>query len=244
MIRSISRSLHKFGEITIKASVVLNSSPSPNYRPKKAFRLWVAKGNETSFYYDYATFITLDFLKYGETYDKNKRFSLFSCQVWKLIQAIDAGLEFLNKNDVFYIDKDTKKTCLYAESKKYKYLSKGYISNGIIMVEPVVVTDASDITYEGLRFSFNRLNNFVDLSIDEVQGMRYLLAHTDFMVLSQVMVNSLLTWQSDKLKQSLSLEESSSADINYSVLEDHIAHQSASSMGLGNPFKGLKERKN
>lgn len=63
-----------------------------------------------------------------------------------------------------------------------------YINQGIIM-KPVVLYDDRDVSYEGVRIFINKLDNFVDLTIDMFEGLVYTMEKVDLFLYSQEIVN-------------------------------------------------------
>jgi hypothetical protein len=254
MIKSIKHSIGRFGVLNVKVVVALNNNYTPMNTTKhvrKKFRKWLYTNDGGTMYnYAYAIFINLDFNSSKLPFSKDRSFTIFSCQNWKLVEALQQGLEMLNNTDIFYIDKDTKHTCMYADAAKYKITSAGYMNNGILTITPTVVVDINDVHYEGLRIAFNNINNFIDLAIDELRGLLYVLEKTDFVTLGQTLINSLILWASKQTTDELDLEVGSGSFVNglnneydYQQTEDKIKTQQYVS-GMVNPFKKLLERKN
>lgn len=211
---TLGRVLGQFGPITLKIFVFLidnSTNTLPKYK-KKYFRKWVSPGNLASVMYEFVSFLQLDYNGPRETYNKDHRMSFPIFQAWKLIRVLDEAIDLIDKrgNEIFYIDKDNGDELNMfhvSEDLANEFIKSafGFTGNHNIQIAPQVVVDYQDNKYEGVRIYFDRTERYVDLSYDEVSSLKYILSKTDFVNLSQEIVNSTLLWSSTKATRELDM---------------------------------------
>lgn len=104
----------------------------------------------------------------------------FISGVHKLIKLFD--------NDIYFYNSD-KKLCLVALDSSYLIRLTNLGDNNIVEMYPVVIEDRDLVQYEGARLVFNNVNNFVELSYDELLSLSYLLKKIDLFTYSQLLIN-------------------------------------------------------
>lgn len=220
MIKSIGRILGKFGDITLKIFIILGDTNSnANYKPKPSFKKWIAYGQIESITYDFTTFLQLDYNKDYKSYDKTKRFNFHISQVWKLNKFFSNTISVIRDygNEIYYLDKDNgNRLSMFRldndQIQKFTITSFGYMSNHCIRSIPAIISDYQDNQYEGYRLFFDNSDKFIDLSYDELCSLSYILKKTDFINLSQAIVNSTILWYSQNARNDLRMTIDTAAD--------------------------------
>lgn len=257
MIKSIGRVIGKFGDITLKTFVIFNDDKSNNkYHSNPAFKKWISYGMDQSLIYEFVTFIQLDYNRPYTQYDRNKRFNAQISQIWRLLDFLENTLYIIKKygNEIFFIDSDNGgRLSMYnidrEHIEKYRNFSYGYLSNRTIESIPAIVYDYQENAYEGYRLYFNNHDNYVDVSYDELSSLYYILKKTDFVNLSQNMINSTILWYPKDINKDLNMVTESAASSNgnknfvSSTKESTVIENQLPFTKSNNIFEGLKEKK-
>ena len=261
MIKSIGRILGSYGDITLKIFIMLGqigNQGNYKYKQKPSFKKWVAYGNMESITYDFSTFLQLDYNpRFNSTiaYDKNKRFNFHVHQAWKLNSFLAKTLSVIEKHgdNIYYFDSDrSNELSMFNLSpeqiEEYSIEAYGFLGNHCIKSIPAIVTDYQENKYEGYRLFFDRSTNFVDLSYDELHSLAYVINRTDFISLSQSIVNSTILWYSQNARNAFGMviDTASDAQGRRAVSQEdenrEIINKQLPVSSTGNPFKGLFEK--
>lgn len=109
-----------------------------------------------------------------------------------ILRQMKRFIDNLYKGEMFSKDSNDK-IILYGDvaSKTSELIKLPYTDNNMILLRPHVITDSNNITYEGSLMCFNKPDNFVELYIDELEGLYYNLSKIDFFLYSQSLINNL-----------------------------------------------------
>ena len=217
MIKSIQRIIHKIGPVTLKLLLMIHDPIKPGEIPKfrkRPFRRFIQTyTNMESITYDFTSLLILDF-NYPNEFGKERLFTIFICQIWKLVQALEDGLHILERDDIFYIDETTRQKKMYKDALSHYVTKNGFPGDRRILVQPTLLVDSEERIIEGMRICVDNINNFFEMTEDDLRSLIYILTHTDFISLGQTMVSSSLLWASKTMITDLGLESFTDKEMN------------------------------
>ena len=228
MIKNITRNIGIIGPLLVKVLCFINESKTgenQGFYKKRSFSKWITgsiNNKEVSLTYDYATFIILDYNSRGKEkeFNKNKNIMIPIFQVPALIKFLRQSLKMFEYDDTYYYEAHgtDKKLCLYSESSKYITVSKMFIRDCMLSSQLTIVHfEYENKDYEGLRINNTSNDNYFELTLDQISELLYFLTNTDFITLSQTLVNSNILWISKYLISELGLSTGCSESIQENI---------------------------
>lgn len=128
----------------------------------------------------------------------------------------------LFKNDIYYYNSE-KKLCLGALDDSYYIRLLNLGDNNIVEMYPVIIEDRDFVQYEGARIVFNDVENYVELSYDELISLEDIMKKIDLFTYSQLLINFALL-----------LDKKVLGDIEYSSNNRNIQYHSGGVTSIGN----------
>ena len=255
MINAIYREIVRCGILHIGVMLFLVNNKTAadyqKYKPRKAFRRFIGR-NGVSLTYDFPTFIVLDYSMATGTFVKENKMFLPIQQVVKIIEFVKKTIRVVEDPDgkIYYWDADhNNQLAMYhlsADDMNKLIVSEyGLSGNHVLQSYPTIVKDYQDNLYEGAVIRFDRTENSVMLSYDELRALHYVLAKTDFITLSQAMLNSTKLWTDKGITKHLDIDTNKATDamqrndLNRSI---EVQNQPATNMPV-NVFGELKVMK-
>ena len=248
MIKTILRELCRVGQLRIQIMLFLTSTDSYNtqFKPKKSFKRFIGQSG-VSLTYDFPTFIVLDYTMSTGVFVKDNKMFIPLHQVPKLCRLFRKTIKVIDdpNGKIYYWDADHgNKLCMYnipaEQLKGLINIEYGFSGNHIIKTTPTIVRDYQDNLYEGAAIYFDRHENRVDLSTDELYAVYYILERTDFITLGQALVNSLSVWANPAITKHIDIETVRSSDLRQRDDLNRANIEQPSSQGVTNVFGGLK----
>lgn len=251
MIKTICRDLGRIGQLGLQVLIFMTQGEITNpsyqkYKPRKAFKRFIGQGG-TSLTYDFPTFIVLDYTMSSGTYVKDHKMFIPIIQVIKLITFLANTIRVVEdpKGELYYWDADHGNALsmyhLPADKMNEKIITlQGLAGNHNIQSYPTIVIDYQDNRYEGAIIHFDRTENQISLSYDELRMVHYILSRTDFVTLSQAMVNTSSLWTNVGITKHLDIETTKAGDWRQSQdLSRSTINQPTTNMPV-NVFQELK----
>jgi len=255
MIKTIFREIVRCGVLHIGVMLFLTNSKTAadyqKYKPRKAFKRFIGRDG-VSLAYDFPTFLVIDYTMASGTFVKEHKMFLPIPQVIKVIDFIKKTIRIIEDPDgkIYYWDADhNNQLAMYhlsaEDMNKLVVTEYGLSGNHVLQSNPTIVKDYQDNLYEGAVIRFDRTENSVMLSYDELRSLYYILSKTDFITLSQEMLNSTKLWTDKGITKHLDIDTTRAIDIsqrNDLNRANEIVNQPTNSMPT-NVFGELKVMK-
>lgn len=221
MIKNITRNIGFIGPLSVKVVCFINeikTQENSAFNKKKAFSKWITgsvNNKEVSITYNYATFLILDYnSSKNEYYDKKKFIMMPIFQISGLLSFLKESLKLFDLDGTFYYETIRGIKTLKLYDNKYLSSSRKFIRDCMLFGKLVIVqSETENISYEGIRIMNTHSENYFELTIDQLEELIYFLAHTDFITLSQTLVNSNILWLSNKLTEEMGMVSNSSESL-------------------------------
>ena len=221
MITTITREICKVGILRINVMVFLSKHDNGEYakfKPRKSFKRFIGQQG-VSLTYDFPTFLMFDYTMCSGSFVKEHKMFIPIPQVTKVISFLKKTLAVVDDPEgrLYYLDADNgNKLSMYHLSaediKRVVITESGFSGNHRLRSYPTIVKDYQENLYEGSVICFDRRENTVQLAYDELRALLYILSKTDFVTLSQSMVNSTLIWTDREITKHLDIETVKSTD--------------------------------
>lgn len=221
MIKTIIRDICKLGQLKLSVMVFLTSSEigTSQYKPRKSFKKFIGQ-NGVTLTYDFPTFVVFDYTMCTGTYNKDQKIFVPIQQVAKVLKFINKTIKIVDDDDnnIYYWDADhNNRLSMYVirheDLDKITTTIRGIAGGHVIRSIPTIVHDYQENLYEGATIYFDRTEISVDLTYDELYTLQYILYRTDFVLLSQEMVNSTNIWTDKVITKHLDIDTTTSGDI-------------------------------
>ena len=170
-------------------------------------------------------------------------------QTVKIIRFIKRTIRVVEDPDgkIYYWDADRRnQLAMYQipadEMNKLLVNEFGLAGNHALQSYPTIVKDYQDNLYEGAVIRFDRSENSIQLAYDELLYLYYILSKTDYIILTQEMINSTMIWTNKEITKHLDIETTKASDIkqrNDINRQQEGANQPSNSLP-GNVFGELK----
>lgn len=248
MIKGIIRDICRVGQLRVQIMLFLTSQDSYNtqYKPRKSFKRFIGQSGVT-LTYDLPTFIVLDYTMSTGVFVKDNKMFIPLHQVPKICRLLRKTIKVVDDPNgrIYYWDADHgNKLCMYNMSnEQLKGLINaeyGFSGNHVIKTVPTIVKDYQDNLYEGAAISFDRNDNTVYVSTDELYALYHILDRTDFVTLGQTMINGLSVWANQSITKHLDIDTMRSGDIKQRNDLNRSQIEQPKSQGMNNVFGGLK----
>ena len=253
MIKCIVRDICRIGILHIGVMIFLSQRGSDaeyqKFRPRKSFRRFIGQG--VSLTYEFPTFLVLDYSMSSGTFVKEHKMFLPIHQINKVLTFLQKTIKIVDdpQGRIYYWDADHGNTLsMYHmssdELNRLIVIESGFAGNHRLQSYPTIVKDYQENLYEGAVISFDRVETSVQLSYDELRSLLYILSRTDFVVLSQTMINTTKIWTDQVITKHLDIETSKSGDYrqkNDLAIAESKTEQPKPMFG-GSVFNGLKTR--
>jgi hypothetical protein len=176
MVEKISTPLIKFKELVLKFHVSLVKVT--NDRRDNVFNVYTFD-NKSYGILDTNAYLTLEIIKNkDESWDKTKSVIISEKNIHKIVSTIKTMIDILynNETDLFYTRNN--EIFLYNDIGS-KFIKEIELGAGKLTLQPGIVYDMDERSYEGCVILFNKINNIVGLSIDELEALYHILNKVD-----------------------------------------------------------------
>jgi hypothetical protein len=145
---------------------------------------------------DLQSFLTLE-IKDG-AWSPDKSIIVDQRNIYQLIKGIKKSLDGIYNGGVFALNKKGE-TVMYADMKE-KHTQRIYNigQQQRLVIQPAIVYDDNETTYEGVILFINNSNNYVELPIDAFESLYYTLKQVNFFVYSQVLLQYYISTVKDE----------------------------------------------
>jgi hypothetical protein len=185
-IEKISSELFKYRSLTLKLHVKLYRDSQNknmeyfiqpfNYNNKDYMKIAID------------TFLTLEAKPDKAAWDRSQNIIINFYNIAHIIRSFKTMIDNIYEKEIFAIDKNNK-VILYADQVKKNTVTHIGNPGQKISMEPTVVYDENDITYEGCRLTINKNDNYEDLTIDALESIYYILNKIDLFTYASSMIN-------------------------------------------------------
>ena len=146
---------------------------------------------------DVLTFLTLEIVADKENWDKTKSLMITPHSIYKILKPLKECRDAIYNNDIFYIS-TSKGLSIYAdEAEKFTRTTKMNKENQSLFIKPALLFDENETSYEGVYLYLNKIENLVELSIEELDALVYILDKVDMFVYSQALLNYFVNSKTD-----------------------------------------------
>lgn len=183
MPEKLSRTILSLKELNIKIHVKLTDNfyfhNEYIYENKKYTRL------------EPMVFLSIDLPKNESGFNPNRGLTITEANIGVMIKRMNRLINNIYNEKIFGM-RDNE-IIVYADAAK-SYTEKFILpkTNQVVVLQPTVVYDENEISYEGIRMYFNVMENSIDLSIDEFESIIYTLSHIDLFQYSQLLINYMI----------------------------------------------------
>lgn len=133
-----------------------------------------------------SSYLTMEIYDKKSQHDISKSIMITDKNIFSVITATNTIIKNIYDNPIYATDRG--KLIIYEDlAEKFKVIR--HFSNGAIMYKPVIIYDENDVSYEGARLCINNSGNYVDLTIESLEALRYCLTKIDFIAYSQLLYN-------------------------------------------------------
>lgn len=188
----ISRILGYFGKLTVKIHVSIKTNPN---EPSDLFHNEFEFNNNVYLHLNPFVFITLERRTDNKnTWDKSGNIMLLQSNIHSFIRGIDEILENITIGKMFAAKNNGEIVLYKDEAIKNSVMIHLIHSNNTVKIMPGIVYDDNGTSYEGAIFYFNKIENDIPLTIEEMEGLRYLLTNIDLVTYSQLILNYFISY--------------------------------------------------
>lgn len=177
----ISRTILYLKEINVKIHIKLIDN---NYNFQNVFNF----GDKTYMKLEPMVYLTLELTRGEEGFIPNRSLWITQANINSLINSMKKVLKNIYKEKIFALRGN--EIIIYEELAK-KFSEKIILPNTdqAVMIKPSVVYDENEVSYEGVTLYINKLENVVNLSIEEFESLVYTLNQIDLFQYSQLILN-------------------------------------------------------
>lgn len=112
--------------------------------------------------------------------------------IFSALTATNKIIKNLCEHDIYATQRGN--LIIYEDEAKKASVTTQLNGGGALLFKPSIVYDENDVGYEGAILFINNTNNVVNLTIDQLEGLRYCLSKIDFFVYSQLLVNYYISY--------------------------------------------------
>ena len=248
MLKSVSKVISQFAEFSVKLIVAASKSGQESGSKPLSRRHYISiwdNNNQLYVNFSYVSYFQIDYNKFGQTYDRNKRFIIHISQIPKLMRALNK-MKYLLDTEFDNIYQEDGKSLYMDPDHKYTIIENGFMGNVSIMIRPSLINNINnDTIYQAIEFNINNTNNTFSMTMDEFLALIYIISKTDFYTMSDVIMKSAL----------LVSKSGNYYDINYTTAQETSGYvrndfnsqmmnrinNSIPQQSMRNIFNGLKE---
>lgn len=186
--KKISRTIFKVSDLILKLHVRL--SVDKNGVVENFHRSFTNDSKEEYITLDLPAFITFEYKDFPNEWARDKSIVLTGTNLVQLIRGLKILITRMSTGEMFAMTKDTKEIIAYSDKVKENIVVVDNLGNNqIITMIPSVVYDDENVSYEGATFFINRKEYALQLTIDQIDALYYMLQNIDIFTYSQLMVN-------------------------------------------------------
>jgi hypothetical protein len=136
---------------------------------------------------DLQSFLTLE-IKDGD-WAPDKSILIDQKNIYQIIKGFEKSLDAIYNGGIFAVNKRNE-TIMYKDMAE-KHTNRIYNlgMNQRLIIQPAVIFDENETTYEGAILYINKMDNYVELPIDAFEALYHTLKETNMFVYSQLLVN-------------------------------------------------------
>ena len=231
--QKLSRTILYLKNLTIRIHVKLVDT---NFNFHNEF----SYGNKTYLKLDPSVYLTLEMSKGEEGFVQDKTILLTQMNINQVIMSMKKVLKNIYNEKIFAMRGN--EIIVYEDMSK-KYTEKLMIpnSNQALMIKPSVIYDENETSYEGVHMFINKLENIIELSIDEFESVIYTLSQVNLFEYSQLLINyAMIKYPNGYIVNDKPLTQKKKTSINWEQQNNDAVHSTFKKTSDNNIFNGLK----
>jgi hypothetical protein len=135
------------------------------------------------------SFISLDLITDKELWSRDRSIILNTRNLFAIVKGLKKAVENIYDGGVFAVN-EKNEPIIYSDLIDANTVRIfNLMMNQRLIVQPTIVYDETDVSYEGCTIFFNKMVNCVELTIDELEALLYILEKIDIFTYSQTLVN-------------------------------------------------------
>jgi hypothetical protein len=156
-------------------------------RKENFHNLYVSDDKKGYLNLDLQSFLTLE-IKDG-VWAPDKSILINQRNIFQVIKGIEKSLEGIYNGGIFAVKKNGEIISYKEEREKHTVRIYNLGNNQRLVIEPAVILDENETTYEGVIMYINKTENYVELPIDLFEALYHTLKETNLFVYSQALAN-------------------------------------------------------
>lgn len=142
---------------------------------------------------DLQSFITMELTHDKKKWDKSKNIIVDKKNICHILKGFESMVKAIYEEGIFAFNEDHELIAYADMVQKYTIKIFNIGTTQKMVLKPVVMYDENDVSYEAVMLIFNKVDNFVCLSIDEFESLIYNLKQVNFVVYTQALLTYYLT---------------------------------------------------
>lgn len=150
--------------------------------------VYINGNDEGTLALDFQSLITLE-LKDGE-WEREKTICITQNNIYQLIKGMERVINKFYNEKIFAVKKGTNEIVMYKD-KAQECTERIYNlgMNQRMIIQPSIIYDNNDLSYEGVVMYLNKTANFIELPIDAFESLYYALKQINIFEYSQSLLN-------------------------------------------------------
>lgn len=138
---------------------------------------------------DLQSFLTLEFIDKEDDWSQDKSIVINERNIFQITRGVKECIDAIYDGGIFAVDKD-KNIVIYADMvEKHTVQIYNIGGNQRMVLKPTIVYDENETSYEGATLYINKSDYSIDLPIDVLESMHYILNKIDLFLYSQALLN-------------------------------------------------------